>query len=397
MLYTGAKALIVNGVSYSGVASLRSSTTGSFSDMKSPVKAQGAREWYGRMYARVDETATDWYWRMYDGSGNQLIEITSINNGVVKIEDSSGSVEITTTLTLTLAQWYLFELHVIHDGTSGRIEFFVDGVSQGDTGVKALAVGDGNGAKQMELLGLDTARWDDITLNNITMRYDSGTGAVPVVDEVLTGADSGAFASVTAVLPGGTGTSGTVILHLWDGTAFVDGEVLTGSTAVVAAVDAPNSSFVNGFEPNSGYSGEGIVRRFTPAGVGNSSQLTNSAGTSVANWSYIDDASTTDFVEATAADQRDTYALLVDAEIPVADSITHSLVIYNKARGTMTGIDGMKTVIRYEGADYDGDRVDLPVDYELQEVFYNTRPDDDEIAWDSTAAAAIESGMVFVE
>jgi hypothetical protein len=199
---------------------------------------------------------------------------------------------------------------------------------------------------------------------------------------------------VTNVLSG-TGVSGVVMLHAWNETAFVNNEVVTGDTALVAVINAPNAAFENGFEPNSGFLGDSVVIRFVPTGDGNSSQLTNSAGTSVANWSYVDDTGSSDYVEALAAAQRDTYALTV-ALPPSNECEIPNISVHTYATSSLNGIDGVQLVTRYGGTDYDSTREALPSDVSYgQSTSLDTRPDGD-TGWDTTSAAAIEIGQVFV-
>jgi hypothetical protein len=186
------------------------------------------------------------------------------------------------------------------------------------------------------------------------------------------------------------------MLHIWNGTAFIDNEVVTGDTAMVAVINAPNSAFVNGCEPNSDFLGNTVVLRFVPTGNGNSSGLTNSAGNSVNNWSYVDDTGGADYVEGLAAGQRDTYALTVAAGIPaVADCEIPNISVHTYAKSALTGIDGVQLVTRYSAVDYDGTSWDLGGSANGFYETYDTRPDGD-TAWDATSAAAIEIGQVFV-
>jgi hypothetical protein len=174
----------------------------------------------------------------------------------------------------------------------------------------------------------------------------------------------------------------------------LNNEAVTGDVAAVAVIDAP-TGYTNGFEPNSGYLGNSVCVRRVPTGDGNTSGLTNSAGNSVNNWSYVDDTGGADYVRATAADQRDTYALSVATGLPTGTTIGF-LSVQALAESQLTGIDGLKTVIRYSGTDYDSARTTLTGSYANYTTLYNVRPDDDETTWDATSAAAIEIGPLFV-
>jgi hypothetical protein len=346
----------------------------------------GAREYYVKFGYYAQQTGSDGWIYLRDGAGTTLVSMKSTNLSEFTITGigASGFTPVEDT-------WALLELRVIENGSSSTIDFYVDTYLRSSwTGT--LGTGDGNGMKAVWLISAFYGTYDDFGINCITMRYDGGSGSAPAVGEVLTGAGGGS-ATVTHLISGDA-TSGVVMLHIWNETAFVDNEVLTGDVALVAVVNAPNTAFVNGFEPNSTFLGNTIVKRFVPTADGNSSQLTNSAGDSINNWSYVDDTGGADYVKATAAAQRDTYVFSVAAGLPTGCSVPN-ITAYTYAESVLTGIDGVSLVTRYSGTDYDSTRTTLTGSYVSYYESYDTRPDGD-TGWDDTSAAAIEVGQVFV-
>lgn len=391
---TGAPHKITKGgVEYGGTYVLKNSSSGTNRGIKSPTKTNGAKEYYGKIFWKMGQTDSDLQWRFADGAGTTTMNVQVSNGGEILVIDQTGTI-LSTGFLPTSSCWYLLELHVIMDGTSGIMEFKIDGVVIG-TVSGAISVGDGSGMKSMHLTGADTTYIDDAGCNVITMRYDGGTaGSAPAAGETLTGGTSGATLVVTHLLSGNA-TAGTVMGHLWDGTAFQDNEAVTSSGTLVAVINAP-TGFTNGFEPNSGWLGNTLVARFDPTADGNTSGLTNSAGDSINNWSYVDDLGGADFVKATAANQRDTYVMSVSAGLPAAASCTVAHVsAYTYAESVLAGVDGVSLVLRYSGTDYDSTRNALTSAYLPYSASYDTRPDGDAV-WDHAAAVAIENGQVFV-
>jgi hypothetical protein len=172
---------------------------------------------------------------------------------------------------------------------------------------------------------------------------------------------SGATAYLTALQD--DGATGVLTLEGWNGTNFVDGEQITGGTSSATAdVDAPNAAFANGFEPNSGRMYNSFNVRVAPNANGATSGLTNSAGNTTNNYLYVDEVAgtlnPTTYVEATAVDQKDTYKGNFTGLIPTGATI-QSVGVALLAQSDLSGIDGIKPVIRNGGSDYDQDRIAL--------------------------------------
>jgi hypothetical protein len=220
---------------------------------------------------------------------------------------------------------------------------------------------------KIQFRGNETPYWDDLAVNNITMRYDTEASGPFSVGETITGGTSTATAIITALQD--DGTTGVLTLEGWDGTSFSDGETITGGTSsTTAKVDAPNAAFIDGFEPNSSRCGNGFVIGIPPNANGTTSGLTGSDGNSTDNYLLVDERATTStpttYVDATAANQKDTYKGDVSGSLPTAVS---SLVVGTAtfAQSSLTGIDGLNSVVRISGTDYDGDRVALGAGFAL--------------------------------
>jgi hypothetical protein len=118
------------------------------------------------------------------------------------------------------------------------------------------------------------------TMDATAINYGSAGNSITTTDPTDT---SGNLDWANATLTGGTGSgatayltiledagsTGVLVLHNWNGTAFVNNEEITGaSSGATADVDAPDTSFVNGFEPNSWACGGGFTVANVPNGNG---------------------------------------------------------------------------------------------------------------------------------
>ena len=202
------------------------------------------------------------------GAGALKLRIGTINGGVFTLEDGSGTLA-SSSVSPANDTWFLVEVEAYQDAANGFAKVWIDGVLEIDY-VGALTAGP---VDQLRLNGDDDPYWDDISINSITMRYDGGAGLfTPTVGDTVTDGTTGATAIVTAIV--GDSTSGVFTLEYWNEVAFGDGNVLTeDGTATTALVDAPDSSYTNGFEPNSSRMRNEYVQALYPSGVGTYSQL----------------------------------------------------------------------------------------------------------------------------
>jgi hypothetical protein len=213
--------------------------------------------------------------RFYTSSGGYVYIQKDATTGLLKAGDSAlGELENSGFVALE-DRWYLLEAEIILDATNGLIRVWVDNVLRIDYSGDVGSFGD-ELLNYMEIVGHTLAYFDDLGLNSVTMLYDGGSSFAPVVGDTLNGGTSGATAKITAI--DGDGTSGRLWLEQWDGTSFQDNEALsltgTGTgTAVVNAPWEPTPGDYDGFEPNSGRLGNGVVRFFPVTGVGSSEEL----------------------------------------------------------------------------------------------------------------------------
>jgi hypothetical protein len=100
--------------------------------------------------------------------------------------------------------------------------------------------------------------------------------------------------------------------------------------------------------PNNDFLGDVRVVTLTPTGAGNTTGLTPSTG---ANWSCVDELpySASDFVSASAAGAKDTYAC---ADLPAGTAAVYGVQLGAIAKKTDAGTRSLKTVVRRAGTDY---------------------------------------------
>jgi hypothetical protein len=129
---------------------------------------------------------------------------------------------------------------------------------------------------------------------------------------------------------------------------------------------------------------------------GTYSELTNSAGNHTDNYTYIDDqAGGSDYVEATAADEKDTYGFNMDALPPDTDVSYGVFTVSTYAKSSLAGVDGWNPYIRYAGVDYPGAREALTTGY----IGYNqafATVVGGSTRWTQASLAAAEIGVQFV-
>lgn len=153
----------------------------------------------------------------------------------------------------------------------------------------------------------------------------------------------------------------------------------------LAANDTDNSDGLN----DNSWCGEGRVELLIPDGDGTVNQWTNSAATSVNNYSYVDEIppSAADYVEDAVAGQQDMYTM--------ADFVGTNkaiLRVWGEARAIDTVPEGaqMKIGVRTGGNVYTGDAITLLLSYTrvIGEV-YKLNPDNSQ-GWTDGDLDAIE-------
>lgn len=376
-----------------GAYGIRLSVSGLTGYFKSP-QFDGLNHYYGKFGALGTSVSSDWRINMDNSGSTTLAYIECTALGAPTVGDSTGVLGTSTGGPLTLNQWYLIEYEVLHlGGGLGIFKLWIDG---------ALVVNySGNVAvgpvHHMELQG-NTAPWmDDLALNSITMRYDTGGGTfAPSAGDTITGTAGGAPTAVVTSVDGTT-TAGTMTVQAWDGTAFTDGQVITESGgSTTAQVDAPTAGFVDGFEPNSSQLGNEFLTYVKPTAEGTTIELTPSTGAD--NSANVDNVppSTSTYNEASAVDQQDTYDTNASTQIPEDVTIT-MVAAGNYARSALAGIDGLRPIVRIGSTDYYLTRHSLSSSHSVTWREWHVQPSDD-AAWlrATLVAAGFEHGCEFV-
>lgn len=291
-----------------------------------------------------------------NSAGTVLWNCRQINDGTFTLYNGSGTGSPLETSAYRFPNdvaWVLVEIECYHHATNGFVKIWADGVQIINYSGAFVS---SDKFFRLYFGQLSGPRFDDIGCNSVTIRYDGGTGSAPLAGETITGGTSGATAVITAVRAGSDATSGTLVLENWDSTAFQDNEALT-SASLTALVDAPNAAFVDGLEPNSKRLGNEFIGSSLPNGAGTTTQLTPSTGS---NWQNVDDMPAVDsnYNNATALNQMDTYVLDASTEIPTYAEIT-AVATAVRAQSSLTGIDGYEHVLRVSGTDYFSDRLAL--------------------------------------
>lgn len=275
----------------------------------SPCPYGLTRAWW--RFASYNTTAagsTATYYELYSGATASTIRI-GVNaanfwevrvNGVVVI---SGPAYVVST-------YQRLELYSkIGASAAGNLEFKVDGVSYGTSSVATNgAVAAVDCLLQLTANGFGDVYTDDIAINSpdTVLFWDGAAGTTPTAGQTVTsGAKTATILYVNAAAARSgvaAGVTGYLIIAN-TGTTFADNDAL----AVAAAGWTANA---NGAElaPNVSWCGEGFIRLLLPSASGTTSGLTNSAGTSVNNYTYVDDLETTaDYVQGATAGLFDTY------------------------------------------------------------------------------------------
>jgi hypothetical protein len=233
-----------------------------------------------------------------------IYSIRMATNGVITLNNQAGTVQATASSPLTGATWNLIEFEIYH-ATSGFVKIFLNGdyttpfvQYSGDTR------GTGGTLTTITRIGgfFDSgttaeSSFDDIAINSLSLRYDGGSGTLPAAGNTLevSGA-SGRNCVITSV--SGTAAGATVLIENYSGTLFplTDNTVLTvASTGWTGSLDAPNSKYIDGLEPQSYFPRNRFIVNLPPTGAGGVTGLTPSAGS---NWAAVDDlpVSTADYV-----------------------------------------------------------------------------------------------------
>jgi hypothetical protein len=253
-------------------------------------------------------------------SGGSMILRLSANGSTSlwTLSDASGTLA-TTSKTPGANTWNHIVIEAYHDAVSGFVKVWIDNVLEVDyTGATTAGP-----ATYFAINGDDDPYWDDWCVDSITLRYDGGGGTfAPVAGDDITDGTTGAVATITAV--DGDATSGVLTLENWNSTAFGNNNTITeDGTSTTAAVDAPNSDFLSGFEPNSTKPANEYILAVYPDGAGSFSQLrsVNSVDGSQATGTLTSTATPSDGDTVTIGSQTYTYKTTLSTGPTVPDEV----------------------------------------------------------------------------
>ena len=286
--------------------------------IESPTLAEALVEHTGHVALRRNGFSTP---KIELRSGSTVIADIRVNTAMGQVEIYVNAVlQDTSTETLTTSTWYfltwryrmldsggLFEVFLADDLTTPVASF------SGDTKPGAETTID-----NVTLSSSDGDYFDDFAINALTMRYDGGSGGVPVAGETVTGAASGATALIGSVESGSDATSGRLFLYTLSATAFNDNEQITTGGTFDAFNDSPadetaGAGSIAGLEANSGLpSSLGYQRLQNPNAVGQFTEL-NAVPGGGDNFDEVDDwaagtaASSTTRTESGTNNAKDFY------------------------------------------------------------------------------------------
>lgn len=241
--------------------------------------------------------------------------------------------------------FYRIELHVVFGGAAaGNVQVRIDGGTESySSGLATNSSGTGllYRAYNTQVNGAG-AYWDDMACNDTftALEYDGGSGTTPAAGDTVT--DGGAK-SATVKYVFGDAVRGIMAIEN-SGAAFANNDALQiGATWTGSANGAENTD-------NTSWVGNGYIVALRPNANGTTTQLTNSAGTMVNNYSYVDDNSTTDYVEGAADGLYDTYGI---EDLPSSTNLINSLWVLSATSKTDATVTGMAPTFRISAADYE--------------------------------------------
>lgn len=391
---TGTIATDING--NGGNYSLRTSTSTVTSRYRTFNRSgTQLRQFYIKAHVRIASGSSDAYF--YWGTSTTIYgTIRSLNGGNWQFQLGTITIKDNASDGPTVGDWVLFEAEVYLHNTNGFVRIKQDGVQimdfSGDTY-------NGGYANWFEIGGASTVNVDNFGVNSVTMTYDGGTGSAPSTGQTVTDGTTGATATITNVLSGSDGTSGRLVLHDWDGTAFGDNNAVT-TTTMTAVNHAPNSDV--GLDANSYWMGNEYIATIVPIGNGSNSDFTGSDGNSTDNYQLVDEvpADTADYVYASASGDTDTYTMGFSSGLPASNEIDSITLVATRVvgRSAGTGLDDVEFVYRTSGGtEYTSEAYTLPVGSD-SDVFHEWQedPSDNSAFTHAKLTAAIEMGQKIV-
>lgn len=144
---------------------------------------------------------------------------------------------------------------------------------------------------------------------------------------------------------------------------------------------------------NNTWPGDGHIILLKPNGNGDASQLTNTGGTSVNNYSYVDDIppdGDTSYVEGTVLNNRDLYAL---EDFGVTSVTISNVWVEARARDTVAAGGQCALIIKTGGVEYDSSAISLLTTYTaITGTVYDVNPNTT-VAWTDGDLDALQAGF----
>ena len=146
-----------------------------------------------------------------------------------------------------------------------------------------------------------------------------------------------------------------------------------------------------GAAPNNSFLGDVTVRTLSPSGNGTYSQLTNSAGNSVNNYTYVDEHaySGTDYTGSATTGLKDAYAM---ADLPAGVSTVYALQVSGMMAKSDATLGQARYLLRSGGTDFGGTTRVLTTTYTGYYDLYVQDPATS-AAWTVGGVNAAEAGM----
>jgi len=290
---------------------------------------------------------------------------------------SVGGSDVATGSTTFLADtYYCMKIYAKID-ISGQIILKLDGVE--DINYSGATNVAGPGWNQIRLNNNGRVFYDDFAVNDTYTRvnYKNGNGQTP-----LTTINSDSPGSATIINHIGDGVSGYLIIDKISGD-FIDSNTLT-DVGSFSAEQSGEEDTVSTSEIK-----EGFVQLFYPNNNGEYSELTNSLGNQVNNFSYvneIDNLST--FVSDETGNKKDTYQM---QDLPSeALSINHVDSCFLVQRDGST-VNNIRSVLRIGAVDNESYMQVAPGTMRWVKFSYQKNPETDD-EWVSSDISNLESG-----
>ncbi|HSX06742.1 MAG TPA: hypothetical protein VLG92_03415 [Candidatus Saccharimonadia bacterium] len=237
----------------------------------------------------------------------------------------------------------------------------------------------------------------------IEVRRGSTAGTLLATGSTTTGTNAWFYIEVSVTI---SATVGEVHVRLngqsTDEVAFTGNTKNGGTNTTVDKVSIGNSGINGGYfadfyvldntgSANNTFLGDVTVRTLSPSGNGTYSQLTNSAGNSTNNYSYVNEHgySGANYTGSVTTGLRDTYAI---ADLPSGVSSIYGLQVTGYMAKSDASAASAKLVLRSGGSLYYDTPRALTTSYQSYYALYESDPATS-IPWSISGVNGLETGM----